>query len=571
MGYKASYETWLNNPYFDDATKKELNLIKDNEKEIEDRFYKNLEFGTAGLRGVIAAGTNRINKYTVRRATFGLANYIEKNTTEEEKNRGVVIAHDNRHMSREFCIEAANTLAACEIKAYIFDSLRTTPELSFAVRSLNTIAGIVITASHNPPEYNGYKVYWEDGAQVMPEIANAITDEINSIEDYSIIPTITEENKSLVVMLGKEQDTAFIEEVKIQSIRRHVIQKVGKEFKIVYTPLCGTGNVPIKRALNEVGFENVLIVPEEEMPDPNFAGIEYPNPEEQKALTRGIELAKASGSDLVIATDPDCDRVGVAVKTVSGDYALLTGNQIGGLLTNYIIEGLKENNKLKDDSVLIKTIVTSEFGADIAKANNIDVMNVLTGFKFIGEKIKSFEETNKNTYLFGYEESYGYLVGTHARDKDGVVASLLIAEMAAYYYSKGMSLYEGLLELYKKYGFFKEKTISITLKGIEGLNKIQEIISYFRNTEISSINNVKVVDLKDYQKGIDNLPKANVLKYFLEDESWIAVRPSGTEPKLKFYIAVKGENEENANEKLDGIKISLDKILNNVMDVETVK
>ncbi|WP_122641207.1 phospho-sugar mutase [Romboutsia sp. Marseille-P6047] len=571
MGYKASYETWLNNPYFDDATKKELNLIKDNEKEIEDRFYKNLEFGTAGLRGVIAAGTNRINKYTVRRATFGLANYIEKNTTEEEKNRGVVISHDNRHMSREFCIEAANTLAACGIKAYIFDSLRTTPELSFAVRSLNTIAGIVITASHNPPEYNGYKVYWEDGAQVMPEIANAITDEINSIEDYSIIPTITEENKSLVVMLGKEQDTAFIEEVKIQSIRRDVIQKVGKEFKIVYTPLCGTGNVPIKRALNEVGFENVLIVPEEEMPDPNFAGIEYPNPEEQKALTRGIELAKASGSDLVIATDPDCDRVGVAVKTVSGDYALLTGNQIGGLLTNYIIEGLKENNKLKDDSVLIKTIVTSEFGADIAKANNIDVMNVLTGFKFIGEKIKSFEETNKNTYLFGYEESYGYLVGTHARDKDGVVASLLIAEMAAYYYSKGMSLYEGLLELYKKYGFFKEKTISITLKGIEGLNKIQEIISYFRNTEISSINNVKVVDLKDYQKGIDNLPKANVLKYFLEDESWIAVRPSGTEPKLKFYIAVKGENEENANEKLDGIKISLDKILNNVMDVETVK
>ena len=571
MGYKRSYETWLNSSYFDEGTKEELNLIKDNEKEIEDRFYKNLEFGTAGLRGVIAAGTNRINKYTVRRATFGLANYIIKNTTEEEKNRGVVIAHDNRHMSREFCIETANTLAACGIKAYIFDSLRTTPELSFAVRSLNTIAGIVITASHNPPEYNGYKVYWEDGAQVMPEIANAITDEINSIEDYSIIPTITEESRNLVVMLGKEQDTAFIEAVKTQSIRKDVIQKVGKEFKIVYTPLCGTGNVPIKRALNEVGFENVLIVPEEEMPDPNFAGIEYPNPEEQKALTRGIELAKTSGSDLVIATDPDCDRVGVAVKTVSGDYALLTGNQIGGLLTNYIIEGLKGNNKLKEDSVLIKTIVTSEFGADIAKANNVDVMNVLTGFKFIGEKIKSFEETNKNTYLFGYEESYGYLVGTHARDKDGVVASLLIAEMAAYYYSKGMSLYEGLLELYKKYGFFKEKTISITLKGIEGINKIQEIISYFRNTEISNINNVKVVDLKDYQKGIDNLPKSNVLKYFLEDESWIAVRPSGTEPKLKFYIAVKGENEENANDKLDGIKVSLDSILNNVMDVETVK
>ena len=570
MGYKNNYETWLNNPYFDGETKEELNSIKDNEKEIEDRFYKNLEFGTAGLRGIIAAGTNRINKYTVRRATFGLANYIIKNTTEEEKNRGVVIAHDNRHMSREFCIETANTLAACGIKAYIFDGLRTTPELSFAVRKLNTIAGIVITASHNPPEYNGYKVYWEDGAQVMPEIANAITDEINSIEDYSKIPTITEENKNLVVMLGEEQDTAFIEAVKTQSIRKDVIEKVGKEFKIVYTPLCGTGNIPIKRALNEVGFENVLIVPEEEMPDPNFAGIEYPNPEEQKALTRGIELAKTSGSDLVIATDPDCDRVGVAVKTVSGEYALLTGNQIGGLLTNYIIEGLKENNKLREDSVLIKTIVTSEFGADIAKANNIDVLNVLTGFKFIGEKIKSFEETNKNTYLFGYEESYGYLVGTHARDKDGVVASLLIAEMAAYYYSKGMSLYEGLLELYKKYSFFKEKTISITLKGIEGLAKIQEIISYFRNTNIEAINDIKVVELKDYKEGIDDLPKADVLKYFLEDESWIAVRPSGTEPKLKFYIAVKGKDEEEANAKLDGIKNSLDKILSNVMDLETV-
>ena len=561
MGYKTKYETWINNPYFDEETKRELNSIKDNEKEIEDRFYKDLEFGTAGLRGVIAAGTNRINIYTVRRATFGLANYILKNTTKEEQSRGVVIAHDNRHMSREFCMESANTLAACGIKAYVFDSLRTTPELSFAVRKLNTIAGIVITASHNPPEYNGYKVYWEDGAQVMPEIANAITDEINSIEDYSIIPTITEDKKDLVIMLDEKQDTDFIEAVKLQSLRKDIIEKVGKEFKIVYTPLCGTGNVPIKRALQEVGFENVLIVPEEEMPDPNFAGIEYPNPEEEKALTRGIELAKKSGSDLVIATDPDCDRVGVAVKTVSGEYALLTGNQIGGLLTNYIIEGLKENNKLKEDSVLIKTIVTSEFGADIAKANNLEVMNVLTGFKFIGEKIKSFEETNKNTYLFGYEESYGYLVGTHARDKDGVVASLLISEMAAYYYSKGMSLYEGLQELYSKYGFFKEKTISITLKGIEGLNKIQEIISYFRENDIESINDTKVVDLKDYQKGIDNLPKANVLKYFLEDESWIAIRPSGTEPKLKFYIAVKGSTEEEANNKLTGIEDSLNKIL----------
>ncbi len=565
MAYKGKYNSWIDNQYFDEKTKEELVNLKGNEKEIEDRFYKDLEFGTAGLRGVIAAGTNRINIYTVRRATFGLANYILKNTTKEEQERGVVIAHDNRYMSREFCLESANTLAACGIKAYIFDSLRTTPELSFAVRNLHAIAGIVITASHNPPEYNGYKVYWEDGAQVMPEIANAITEEINSIEDYSTIPTLTEENKDLVIMLGEKQDTDFIEVVKKQVIRKDLVKNVGKEFKIVYTPLCGTGNVPVKRALKEVGFEHVLLVKEEEMPDPNFAGIEYPNPEDQKALTRGIELAKKEGANLVIATDPDCDRVGVAVKTTSGDYALLTGNQIGGMLTNYIIEGQKEENKLENDSVLIKTIVTSEFGADIAKANNVEVMNVLTGFKFIGEKIKSFEENNDKTYLFGYEESYGYLVGTHARDKDGVVASLLISEMAAYYYSKGMSLYEGLQELYKKYGYFKEETISLTLAGIEGLEKIQEIISYFRNNDIEALNGKKVVEVKDFAQGIDNLPKANVLKYFLEDESWVAVRPSGTEPKLKFYVAVKGNDESECNDKVSGIKQSINEILNQLM------
>lgn len=562
MSYRGKYNSWIENNYFDKETREELISVKENEKEIEDRFYKDLEFGTAGLRGIIGAGTNRINIYTVRRATFGLANYILKNTTKEEQERGVVIAHDNRFMSREFCLESANTLAACGIKAYIFDSLRTTPELSFAVRSLKAIAGIVITASHNPPEYNGYKVYWEDGAQVMPEIANAITDEINAIEDYSIIPTLTEENKDLVIMLDEKQDTDFIEAVKTQVIRKDLVEKVGKEFKIVYTPLCGTGNVSVRRALKESGFENVLVVKEEEMPDPNFAGIEYPNPEDQKALNRGIELAKKEGADLVIATDPDCDRVGVAVKTTNGDYALLTGNQIGGMLTNYIIEGQKSENKLKDNSVLIKTIVTSEFGADIAKANNVEVMNVLTGFKFIGEKIKSFEENNDKTYLFGYEESYGYLVGTHARDKDGVVASLLISEMAAYYYSKGMSLYEGLHELYKKYGYFKEETISITLAGKEGLEKIKEIISYFRNNVIENINNKKVIEVKDYANGIDNLPKANVLKYFLEDESWIAIRPSGTEPKLKFYVAVKGYNEVECDEKVSGIKASINEILN---------
>ena len=566
MSFRETYNNWVENQYFDEKTRQELISIKEDEKEIEDRFYKNLEFGTAGLRGIIAAGTNRINIYTVRRATFGLANYILKNTSKEEQARGVVIAHDNRFMSREFCIETANTLAACGIKAYIFDGLRTTPELSFAVRKLHTIAGVVITASHNPPEYNGYKVYWEDGAQVMPEIANAITEEINAIEDYSTIPTLSEENKDLVVLLDDKQDTAFIEAVKTQVIRKELVEKVGKEFKIVYTPLCGTGNVPVRRALKEAGFENVLVVKEEEMPDSNFAGIEYPNPEDKKALTRGIELAKAEGADLVMATDPDCDRVGVAVRTTSGEYAMLTGNQIGGMLTNYIIESQKAENKLKDNGVLIKTIVTSEFGADIAKANNLEVMNVLTGFKFIGEKIKSFEENNnEKTYLFGYEESYGYLVGTHARDKDGVVASLLIAEMAAYYYSKGMSLYEGLQELYKKYGYFKEETMSLTLAGKEGLEKIADIISYYRNNHVESFNNKKVVEVKDFANGIDGLPKANVLKYFLEDESWVAIRPSGTEPKLKFYIAVKGKEEAECDEKVAGIKNSINEVLNELM------
>lgn len=564
MNYMEIYNQWLESDYFDADTKKELENIKGNEKEIEDRFYTDLEFGTAGLRGIIAAGTNRINIYTVRRATFGLANYIIKNTTEEEKERGVVIAHDNRHMSREFCLEAANTLAACGIKAYIFDSLRTTPELSFAVRKLHTIAGIVITASHNPPEYNGYKVYWEDGAQVMPEIASAITAEVNAITDYSTIPTIKDDQKDLVVMLDDNQDTAFIEAVKTQVIKTELVKKVGKEFKIVYTPLCGTGNVPVTRALAEVGFENVIVVPEEQNPDPNFAGIEYPNPEEHKALTRGIALAKSEGADLVIATDPDCDRVGVAVKTTTGDYALLTGNQIGAMLTNYIIESSKEENKLDPKATLVKTIVTSEFGADIARANNLGVINVLTGFKFIGQKIKSFEESGDRTYLFGYEESYGYLVGTHARDKDGVVASLLISEMAAYYYDKGMSLYEGLQELYKKYGYFKEKTISLTLKGIEGLAKIKEIITYFRENDIKEFNNTKVVDLKDYQKGIDDLPKSNVLKYFLEDASWIAVRPSGTEPKLKFYVAVKGQDEAECAGKIANIESDINKIIDQV-------
>ncbi|MEG1132377.1 MAG: phospho-sugar mutase [Romboutsia sp.] len=557
MVYKKKYKEWISNPYFDEGTKKELISIKLDENEIKERFYKNLEFGTAGLRGIIGAGTNRMNDYTVARATFGLANYILKNIGTEGKNRGVVIAYDSRFKSREFCLQTANTLAACGIKSYIFDDLRTTPELSFAVGHLNCIAGVVITASHNPSEYNGYKVYWEDGAQVMPEIADKITDEVNSIEDCSKIPTIREDQKNLVVMLGKEQDTAFIEAVKKQFIGKDIVSRVGKNFKIVYTPLCGTGNVPIQRTLKEVGFEDVIVVKEEELPDSNFAGIDYPNPEDRKALKRGIELAKKEGADLVIATDPDCDRVGVAVKTKGGEYELLTGNQIGALLADYVLNSLKNKNEIPKNATIIKTIVTSELGAKVAESYGVDCLNVLTGFKFIGDKIKTFEKTNEKTFIMGYEESYGYLVGTHARDKDGVVASMLISDMAAYYYDKGMSLYEGLIKLYDRVGYFKEDMISFTLSGIAGLEKIKEIMEYFRLNGLNEAAGLKAIESKDYNKGIDGLPKSNVLKFILEDGSWIAARPSGTEPKLKFYIGICGENIQEVNSKIVNIKSEL--------------
>ncbi|EQK45137.1 phosphoglucomutase/phosphomannomutase, C-terminal domain protein [[Clostridium] bifermentans ATCC 19299] len=559
MNYKEIYNQWLTDEYFDNDTRNELEAIKSDENEIKERFYKNLEFGTAGLRGIIGAGTNRMNDYTVARATFGLANYILKNVGKEGKDRGVVIAHDSRFKSREFCLQTANTLAACGIKAYIFGDLRTTPELSFAVRYLNCIAGVVITASHNPPEYNGYKVYWEDGAQVMPNIADAITKEVNSINDYSKIPTIKEDQKSLIVMLGEEQDTAFIEAVKKQFIGKNIVKRVGKNFKIVYTPLCGTGNIPIQRVLKEVGFEKVLVVKEEESPDPNFAGINYPNPEDKKALERGILLAKKEDADLVIATDPDCDRVGLAVKTNNREYELLTGNQIGALLVNYVLGHLKETNCLPQNSTIIKTIVTSEFGAKVAESYGVDCLNVLTGFKFIGDKIKTFENTNEKIFIMGYEESYGYLVGTHARDKDGVVASMLISDMAAYYYDKGMSLYDGLMELYNKVGFFKEDMISLTLSGISGLEKIKEIMEYFRENGLNELAEVKVIESKDYNEGIDGLPKSNVLKFILEDGSWIAARPSGTEPKLKFYMGIYGNSKELVESKCKLIKDTLNK------------
>ena len=550
--YQNTYQEWLSSQYFDDETKNELLKIQNDEKEIEDRFYKNLEFGTGGLRGVIGAGTNRINKYTVRRATYGLANYILEKCGEEGKAKGVVIAYDSRYKSEEFSTEAAKTLAACGIKAYIFDSLRPTPQLSFALRHLGCVAGIVITASHNPPEYNGYKVYWTDGGQVCPDIAKEIITEVNKIEDYSKIPT-TDSNNKLIVTLDETVDTAFCDAVKKQVINQELINKVGKDIKIIFTPIHGTGNLPIRRVLSEVGFKNVSVVKEQEMPDSNFSTVSYPNPEEKEVFDIAIEMAKTDGADIIIGTDPDCDRVGVVVKDNDGEYIVLNGNQVGSLLVDYVMSNKAEEIKEMHNPMIVKTIVTSELGAEIAKSYNVGCVDTLTGFKFIGEKIHQYEEDKSATFIMGYEESYGYLVGTHARDKDGVVSALLISEMAAYYYDKNMTLYEGLQEVYKKYGYYREELQSITLKGIDGMEQIKSIMNTFRTSNIKEIAGIKVAELKDYSQGIDNLPKSDVLKFILEDNSWIAVRPSGTEPKIKFYYGCNGAEKEVVDNKLEEI------------------
>lgn len=558
--YKKRYDEWMRNPYFDKETKEELKAIQDNEREIEDRFYKELEFGTGGLRGVIGHGTNRINIYTVRKATFGLSNYILKKYGNEGQQRGVVIAYDSRHKSKEFCIEASKTLAACGIKAYIFDDLRSTPQLSFAVRNLNCVAGIVITASHNPPEYNGYKVYGEDGGQVCPGVANEIISEVNKIDDYSKIPT-TRFGDNLIQILNNRVDEEFINAVKEQIINQDIIDRVGDKIKIIYTPIHGTGNIPVRQVLKQAGFKNVEVVKEQELPDSNFPTVEYPNPEEKAVFEIAINMAKESGADIILGTDPDCDRVGVVVKNNEGEYVVLNGNQVGSLLVDYVISNNKEKISNVVNPTIVKTIVTSELGAKIAKENGVDCIDTLTGFKFIGEKINEFEQNKDRTFVMGYEESYGYLVGTHARDKDGVVSSLLICEMAAYYYDKGMTLYEGLQEVYKKYGYYKEDLKSITLKGIDGMKQIQNIMDYFRNSDIQTIADIKVVEVRDYKKGINDLPKSDVLKFVLEDGSWIAVRPSGTEPKIKFYFGCNGDNQEIVDEKLNSI---IDDITNRV-------
>lgn len=553
MSYKDVYENWLNSSYFDEETKKELLSIKNDEKEIEDRFYRDLEFGTAGLRGIVEAGTNRMNVYTIRKCTFGLCNYFLKNE-KYSKKRGIVIAHDNRYMSREFCIEAARTIAATGMKVYYFEDLRTTPMLSFAVRKLNCIGGIVITASHNPPKYNGYKVYGENGAQVMPDVAKNILKEVDLIKEFSDIPSFSDEHEKNIVILGKEIDEDFLKAVEKNIIRDDLVRLKSGDFKIVYTPLCGTGLVPVTKVLKDCGFENIIVVPEEEYPDPNFSGIETPNPEEPAALKRGIELLKKYDADILVANDPDCDRVGVAVKNLDGEIVLLTGNQIGGLLTEYVLSGLKEKNKLRKNSCIIKTVVTSEFGSDIAKSLGVHVENILTGFKFIGDKMSIYEKDNSFSFVLGYEESYGYLIGDQCRDKDAVVSSLLIAEMALYYKNKGKTLFEALVDLYEKYGYYREKTTSIVLEGIEGSKKIQRIMSSIREKEISDILGKEVVEFYDFDKGVEGFPKSNVLKYVLEDGSWIALRPSGTEPKLKIYLGTHDENDEIAQGKLSQLE-----------------
>ncbi|KXG76305.1 phospho-sugar mutase [Thermotalea metallivorans] len=572
MDYRQKYNQWIASQYFDEEIKGELKSIENNEKEIEDRFYKDLEFGTGGLRGIIGAGTNRMNLYTVRRATQGFARYLLKET-ENAKDRGVVIAYDSRHKSPAFAEEAARVLAGNGIKVYLFESLRTTPELSFAVRELGCAGGIVITASHNPPEYNGYKVYGEDGGQIVPDEAEKIIAAIQKIEDYDRVKTMDREealSKGLLVIIGEGIDRKYIDRVKGLALRREMIAAMGKELKIVYTPLHGTGSMPIRRVLEELGFEKVWTVPEQEVPDPDFSTVKSPNPEEHEAFTLALALAEKVGADVVIGTDPDCDRVGVMTKNDKGKYQVLTGNQTGALLVDYILSAMKEKGEIPEKGVVIKTIVTGRMGEVIAKGYGVDTLDTLTGFKFIGQKIKEFESTGEKKFIFGYEESYGYLTGTFVRDKDAIIASMLICEMAAYYQSRGMTLYDALMALFQKYGYYWEGVEFIALKGRKGMEKIRKILEHFRGNPPRSIGNRRVHVIKDYErgKGIDvltgkeemlTLPLADVLHFTLEDGSWFCIRPSGTEPKVKVYFSVVGASADDAHEKLETLK-------NEVMD-----
>jgi len=562
MNYKDKYELWIGSPYVDPETKQELLALEGNEKEIEDRFYRDLEFGTAGLRGVIGAGTNRMNRYTVAKATQGLANYICK-TGEHAKEKGVVIAYDSRRKSPDFALVAAQVLCANGIKTYLYKELQPTPILSFSVRELGTTAGIVITASHNPPEYNGYKVYWSDGGQIPPHYANEIISEINGIDSFEAVKSITERqalDQGLLKFIGDEVVDRYIERVKSLCINKSLVEKEGKNLKVIYTPIHGTGNKPVRRVLKELGFEGVCVVPEQELPDENFSTVKYPNPEEKEVFDLAIKLAEEKGADLIIGTDPDCDRVGVVVKNRQGEYITLTGNQTGALLVHYCLSALDTMNMLPENGCIIKTVVTSEMGRVIADSFGISTINTLTGFKFIGEKIQEFEETGEHTFILGYEESYGYLAGTFVRDKDAVIASMLICEMAAYYHSRGMTLYEGLLSLWEKYGYFEESIKSVQMNGKEGMEQIKALMDKLRHSKIKEIGGFEVVRIEDYlestaydmesgKKEKLSLPVSNVIKFILKDGSWFCVRPSGTEPKVKFYISAIGRSHQEAAEK----------------------
>lgn len=559
MTYKEKYNLWLDSKYIDEDAKNELRNIKD-EKEIEDRFYKELEFGTGGLRGVIGIGSNRMNVYTVGKATQGLADYLHKHYSGEIS---VSIAHDSRIMSREFSEKAAAVLCANGIKTYLFDSLRPTPMLSFTVRHFGSKAGIVVTASHNPKQYNGYKVYNEDGNQFTDEGAEEIFSCIQALESFSSVKTMNLEDakkNGLLNIIGEEVDKVYIDKVKELTIRKDLVKNYAKDLKIIYTPIHGSGNIPVRRALKELGYENLSVVKEQELPDGNFPTAPYPNPEQPSVFNIALDMAKSIEPDVIFGTDPDCDRIGVVAKDGSGEYRVLTGNQTGVLLTHYIISSLKELNELPGNGAVIKTIVTSEMATRIAEDYGVKLIDVLTGFKYIGEKIKEFEKTESNTYLFGFEESYGCLAGTFVRDKDAVIGAVLICEMALYYKKKGMNLYDALNSLYEKYGFYKEALVSKELKGKEGQEKIKKAIEHLRHSKIEAVDNVKVVKKFDYKLRIEKdmvnnteneikLPVSNVLKFILEDGSWFVVRPSGTEPKMKIYMAVVGKNSEDADRK----------------------
>ena len=573
MNYKEEYKKWCEDPSFDEETKKELISIKDDEEEIKDRFYKELEFGTAGLRGVIGMGTNRMNKYTVGKATQGLANYILEQGTQD---MGVAISYDSRRMSDEFSLQTALILNANGIKTYLFESLRPVPELSFAVRQLKCTAGIMITASHNPPKYNGYKVYWDDGSQIVAPRDKDIINKVRSISDFKEIKTISKEEaieKGLFNVIGKEMDDKYIETLKSKILNPEIVREQGKDLKIVYTPLHGTGNTIAERLLNELGFKNVYVVPEQAKPDGNFPTVDYPNPEDKKAFKLALELAEKVDADVVLATDPDADRLGIYAKdTKTGKYMPYTGNMSALLIAEYRISQMKEKNILPEDGMFITTIVSSDLAKAIAANYGLECIEVLTGFKNIGAVMKKAEENHDKTYVFGFEESYGCLIGDYARDKDGIAAVMSLCEAAAYYRAQGITLWDQMNNIYEKYGYYKEDQVSIVLEGAEGAEKIKEMMTSMRNKDVEQIGKYKVLCFKDvdrdYVKDMitgeeskTGLPKSNVLYYQLENNSWCCVRPSGTEPKIKLYFGVKGSSAENAKEELEQLKEAMVKIV----------